>query len=112
VNNTPRRWELIVAYLLIVASTVVAVYLVDHESEVRTAQNAKTTQALCDAAAGARDFWVKVRASTRVALSDPTLSPTARRSNEQFEEALTDVIKAADGLAHSCVRPGSVPSGA
>src|SRR5262245_6368538 len=46
------------------------------ENRRRIAQNAETAQALCDAAAGARDFWIKVRASTIVLLTDEMLSST------------------------------------
>ena len=71
-------------------------------SKRKIQENAKTAQVLCDAAGGARDFWIKVRASTILMLTDKTLSDTARQANLAFVSALTDVIRAADGVAHHC----------
>src|SRR5262245_14605825 len=72
------------------------------QNRINIARNAQTAQALCDAAAGARDFWIKVRASTLTLLTDKELSPTERQSNLNYVSALTEVIAAANGLANSC----------
>ena len=87
-----------VGFLLLTIEIAIAFY----ENKQRLNDNAKTALALCEAAAGARDFWVKVRASTVELLGDPDLSPQERSSNEKFKAALTDVIAAANGVAHDC----------
>lgn len=77
-------------------------FVQSRENRERIAENAETAQALCDAAAGARDFWISVRESTITLLTDKSLSPIERASNEAFKRALDRVIAAADGLARSC----------
>lgn len=57
------------------------------------------TQKLCIAIHGAVEFWVLVRRSEREILKDPTLTPTARKSNEQFVIALNGVITRGNALA-------------
>ena len=103
----PQRLLLTALGLLILTWGVAtyAIYQQHHitrQNAERIAENAKTAHALCMAAAGARDFWVSVRAATIHAQQDPDLSLIARRSNREFIMALTKVIRAADGVAHGC----------
>lgn len=56
----------------------------------------------CAAIAGATDFWKGVRETTRLALQDHTLSPTARLADRRYIEALDEVISHGEKLA--CVR--------
>lgn len=98
------RWLKVVAVvaacsvLLLTLEIAVAFY----ENKQRLQDNQKTALALCAAAGGARDFWIKVRASVKELLEDPNLSMKERSSNEKFKAALTEVIVAADGVAHNC----------
>ena len=87
---------------LSVAYTFHQQHQVTEQNRQRIAENAKTAMRLCEAAAGARDFWISVRASTREMLTDPKISPTAKRANEEFIVALDKVIRAANGIAHGC----------
>lgn len=73
-----------------------------NENKHRTEENARTAQALCDAAAGARDFWIKVRSSTLILLADPNQSTLEQKSNRDFVRALNAVISAANGVSRRC----------
>ena len=79
-----------------------AMVYVTHQNRERINDNARTADALCSAAAGARDFWITVRDTTEELLLDPNLSPVERSSNEHYVLALRKVITAADGVAHGC----------
>lgn len=97
------------AILYAILALVIAVLILqghsahEHDRD-RIADNAETAQALCSAAEGARNFWVKVRLSTIEVLKDKGLSPIERSSNEHFKAALTEVIAAAHDLARSCTK--------
>lgn len=103
----PQRL-LITAFALLILSWGVAFYAIfeqrhaTRENAARIAENEKTAHALCMAAAGARDFWKGRRDSTALVLSDPSLSAIQRSANENFVLELTQVIIAADGVAHGC----------
>lgn len=73
-----------------------------YQNHKRIDENAQTAFALCDAAAGARSFWIGVRRTTRELLQDPELSAIERSSNEHFVAQLDKVIAAAHDIAHSC----------
>jgi len=62
----------------------------------------QTNDVLCTAVLGARHFWIGVRATTLEILSDPSLSPGARRSNEHYVTKLNAVIRAAGALGKRC----------
>lgn len=87
---------------VIARANIVALRAANRVQQEQIRENAKTAFALCDAAAGARDFWIKVRASTRLLLTDPTLTPIQRKSNEMFERDLTAVIQAAHLVSRRC----------
>jgi hypothetical protein len=73
-----------------------------HESDARLNAEILRGQARdvrsCIAIKGAVDFWRKVRMSTVTILSDPNLSAAARRSNEEYLAALTNVIAKGSSL--------------
>lgn len=80
----------------------VALQATNRAQQEQIRANAETAFALCDAAAGARDFWIGVRRSTLELLKDPTLSAIERSSNEHFVDSLNEVIAAAHLVAHRC----------
>lgn len=103
ITKTDRWLKLIVAaaaftVILLAVEASIAYY----ENQRRISDNEQTALALCVAAGGARDFWIKVRKSTLTILTDKTLSALERKSNMQFVKALDEVIAAANDVAHRC----------
>lgn len=97
-----RIWAAVVVSFVALLVLAASLGYTSRETGQRAQENERTAQALCDAAAGARDFWKKVRASTLHLLKDPELSKTERESNLGYLAALNEVIAAAGGITKAC----------
>lgn len=102
-----RRHPLVIPVILAVTLFAVLMMMVfslykinsaNHRIDVNTAKIQANSERSCEAIRGAVEFWKIVRATTIELLEDPILTPTERRTNEKFRNALTKVINTGSQL--------------